>query len=306
MNEHSLLNVENLTKVFPGATHPSVDHISFSLFEGEILGILGPNGAGKTTTLQMVLGTLTTTSGSINYFGKDLAKHRSEILQKVGFATTYVGLPGLLTVYENLTIFGYLAGIAQPERQVKEMIELFNLEKIMYARAGSLSTGQLARVMLAKAFLPRPRIVILDEPTAALDPNISHGLRHLILKMQHEYKMSILFTSHNMEEVTEICDRVIVLKQGKIIANDAPENLAKTVSKARLQLIVTEGAELLYAYAHKNNLVIVATDRFIEIEVEEADVAKMLASLGRAGVQYSHIAIEKPTLEDYFLHIAQG
>jgi|SRR5579859_2206972 len=301
----SLLTVEHLIKIFPGSAKPSVNDISFSLNEGEVLGILGPNGAGKTTTIQMILGTLTVTSGSISYFGKNFSRHRSEILKHVGFATTYVRLPELLTVEENLKFFGYLSGLSNPQPQVNEMIDMFNLKHIKNEKAGSLSTGQLARVMLAKAFLARPRIVILDEPTASLDPDISHSIRHLIVHMKQEYKTSIVFTSHNMEEVTEVCDRVIVFKQGQLIADGTPAHLASTVSKAKVQLVITQGIETLRSFAQQKHLVITFKDRFIEIEVEESEIAQLLTQLASLGIHYSHISIEKPTLEDYFLRIAQ-
>ncbi len=312
----SILQVRSLTKQYPAPgswwrrsqekPFTAVNAISFALEQGEVLGILGPNGAGKTTTMHMLLGTLTPTAGTITYFGKDFYKHRSEIMQSVGFASAYTKLPGRLTVYENLAIYGRLYGLSGRELTdaLRHFLEAFGVWHLRDKYASSLSAGQLTRVMLAKAFVPKPNIVLLDEPTASLDPDIVQEVRYFIRQQQREFGTTILLASHNMHEITELCNRVLVLKQGEIIASDTPKNLASTVAAARVNLIVMQALDALVQYAQSKGLHHTVQGRDVSIEIDEQAIAQLLADLAQLNVVYSHIAIEKPTLEDYFLHIA--
>lgn len=286
----------------------AVDSISFSLDKGEILGFLGPNGAGKTTTIEMLLGTLTPTSGTIVYFGKNFAKYRSEIVQKVTFASSYVKLPSRLTIYQNLDIFARLYGISSQEREVriKKFLTMFDMWHLRNKPTGGLSAGQSARVMLAKAFIPYPEIILLDEPTAALDPDIAQEVRAFILNQRDERGISVLFTSHNMDEVTQVCDRVLVLKQGKIIANNSPIELAASVANVHVHLIITDGLKRTIEYAQQQNLPYKLYERTVEIEIDEHKIADLLIALAQSGVTYSQISIDKPTLEDYFMSISKN
>jgi len=312
----SILQVQSLTKHYPAPSswwrrsqaQPfiAVNAISFALEQGEVLGILGPNGAGKTTTMHMLLGTLTPTAGTITYFGKDFYKHRSDIMQLVGFASAYTKLPGRLTVYENVDIYARLYGLSASERNdnIRHFLEAFGVWHLRDKYASSLSAGQLTRVMLAKAFIPKPKIVLLDEPTASLDPDIVQEVRYFIRQQQREFGTSILLASHNMHEITELCNRVLVLKQGEIIASDTPKNLAATVAAVRVNFIIMQGIEQLAEYTQRNMLRHTIQGRDVSIEIDEHSIAQLLADLAALNVIYSHIAIEKPTLEDYFLHIA--
>lgn len=309
----SILKVDKLLKRFPARSgwlrrssekpYVAVNTISFAVEPGEIVGLLGPNGAGKTTTIHMLLSTLKPTSGSIVYFGKDLALHRCEILQKVGFASTYVKLPPQLTVSENLDIYGRLYGLsgAERERSIREHLHFFGIWHLRNRLVGYLSAGEVTRVMLAKSFLANPTIVLLDEPTASLDPDVAHEVRLFVLKQRDERGTSFLITSHNMAEVTQICDRVLFLKNGTIIANNTPEELARSVSVTRVYLMVGDGLKRTIAYAQKHTLPYEVEGRDIGIDVDERAIAKLLTGLAQAGVEYSQISIEKPTLEDYFL-----
>jgi ABC-2 type transport system ATP-binding protein len=311
----SILKVQKLTKVFSSGCWPFstpksytiVDNISFDLPKGEILGFLGPNGAGKTTTIQMLLGTLTPTSGSIDYFGKDFAQHRMEILKKVSYASGYDKLPARLTVWENLDVVGRIYGLRQPMRnkKIEELLKYFGMWSMSSKEFGSLSAGQATRVMLAKAFLPDPEIVLLDEPTASLDPEAAQSVRHFVLAQKKERGVSVLVTSHNMDEVTEICDRVLVLKNGSIIANNTPEQLAQSISNARINLMVSEGLESLMVMVRNKNLVHHMHEHSIEIDIAEHAIAPFLGDLAEQRIMYSRISIDKPTLEDYFLSIAK-
>lgn len=301
----SILSVRNVTKTFKNYT--AVNGISFDLKDGEILGFLGPNGAGKTTTIQMLLGTLTPTSGSISYFGKELHTHRKEILKSVSYASGYDALPSRLSVFENLDIVGRTYGMTQAERveRIDHLLKIFGMWNMRQKETGTLSAGQATRIMLIKAFLGNPRIVLLDEPTASLDPDIAHEVRQFILEQNKSSGVSILVTSHNMDEVTEICDRVLVLKQGSIIADDTPHKLASSIASARVHLAVSDGLSSLVNYLQDQKLVYTVAEHEIVIDVNEHQIASFLIALADKKITYSHISIDKPTLEDYFLSVAK-
>lgn len=304
MTLQSVLSVYNLRKVYPGKPpFVAVDGISFDLAPGEILGLLGPNGAGKTTTIQMLLSTLTYTDGSIDYFGKELGKHRSEILAQISFASTYVNLPWKLTVAQNLNVFGRLYGLSGKviKERVDPLLKRFGIFEKKHIYTSQLSAGQLTRLMLVKAFMVKPRIILLDEPTASLDPDVAREVCQFILEQRDQEGVSILFTSHKMDEVAEVCDRVLFIQKGKIIADDVPDTLAKSVSKCRLQLIMTDGMKRTITLADKMGLLRRAEHRWIEIQLDETQIASFLAALAQADVAYSSIKVVEPTLEDYFL-----
>jgi ABC-2 type transport system ATP-binding protein len=318
MKNDSLLQVRSLIKIFTTpqrwftktpkkAPFVAVNNISFDLHEGEILGFLGPNGAGKTTTIQLLLSVMSPSSGSIFYFGKELYKHRSEVLEKITFASTYVKLPGKLTVYENLAVAGQLYGLARNEldTKIREFMKFFDMWHLRDRLCSTLSAGQATRAMLVKAFLTNPKIVLLDEPTAALDPNIAYEIRSFILHQKKERGVAILLTSHNMDEVAEVCDRVLVLKNGTIIADNTPKKLAASVAGAHVHFVITDGMKRTQEYLQQQAIVHYAKDRRIEITIDEEKIPQLLTDLMRLGVVYSHIAIERPTLQDYFWHIAE-
>lgn len=306
---NKVLSVVNLRKVYQKKKQSfvAVDDVSFDLEEGEILGLLGPNGSGKTTTIQMLLGTLTRTSGSIFYFGKDFSLHQSEILQHISFASTYTSLPFILTVEENLEVFGCLYGMTRKESAKKfdPLLERFGILSKKYNRVSSLSAGQITRLMLVKAFFIEPKIVLLDEPTASLDPDIAIDICNFLLEERDKTQLSILFCSHKMAEVMEICDRAIFLKKGRIIANDIPETLAKSVSGCSVILTVIKGLQQTVAIANERNLPYVTEHRHIEIQMEDNQVPEFLHALSEKNIIYANIKIEEPSLEDFFLEIAK-
>lgn len=311
-----MLSVERLTKIFKGKHNlfgtrtqdfKAVNNISFQIEPGQVVGFLGPNGAGKTTTIKMLLDLLTPTSGTIKYFGKDLHTHRSSILQHVGYASTYTKLPSRMSVYENLYIYGLLYGIAESElkKRIDEYLAIFGISDRGNQIMGSLSAGQTTRVMLAKAFLVHPRIALLDEPTAALDPDIAQEVRSFIMQQQQQYGITVLLASHNMDEVTAICNRVIVLSQGTIIDDDTPQHLAKSIHHSHLTLVVLDGMKRIKGHAENHGLAYTIHERTINVTIDEQDIAAFLASLASLQVTYSSITITKPSLEDYFLKVAR-
>ncbi len=310
-----VLSVTKLTKTYTTGCWPfsdpktftAVNDISFQLKQGEILGFLGPNGAGKTTTIQMLLGTLTPTSGSIAYFGQDFAQHRIAALKKIGYASGYDKLPARLTVTENLDIVGRIYGLAGVARKARitALLEQFGIGALRDRDTGSLSAGQATRVMLAKAFIASPTTVLLDEPTASLDPDVAHEVRQFILAQRQELGVSILITSHNMDEVTELCDRVLVLKNGAIIADNTPELLARSVANVRVHLTLTGAVDQTIAYLQAGLYVYKIQGNQLIIELDEHAIAQLLSDLAEHKIMYTQIFIDKPSLEDYFLSIAQ-
>lgn len=219
------IEVKNLVKTFGKVQ--AVNNLSFGIEEGKITGLLGPNGAGKTTTIQMLLDLVTPTSGSIKIFGKEMHRNREEILGRLNFSSPYVSLPGNLKVWENLYTFARLYGVKNVKQKVDELANFFGIKKMMNKMTSSLSTGQLTRLNLAKALLNDPKLLLLDEPTSSLDPDIADRTRKLLKRIQKERKVTILYTSHNMDEVDELCDRVIFLQKGKIVDDDSPHKLKK-------------------------------------------------------------------------------
>ncbi len=305
-----VLSVRKLKKVYGPSNKrfTAVNEISFDLKSGEILGLLGPNGCGKTTTIQMLLGTLSSTSGSIHYFGKEFSQHRSEILQSVSFASTYTSLPYILTIEENLHCTGLLYGLSRKEsaKRADPLLERFGILDKKKQKVSSLSAGQVTRLMLVKAFYIEPRIVLLDEPTASLDPDIASEVCSFLLEQREKTGLSILFTSHKMNEVSELCDRAIFLKKGVIIADDLPKNLAKSVATFQIKLTITDGMKRTIALAEKQKLPHQVDHRTIALSLEEKDIPPFLSALVHAQVSYSNIQIEEPSLEDYFYRIAEN
>lgn len=303
-----VLIVRNLKKIYQSKPpFTAIDDVSFQLQKGEILGLLGPNGSGKTTTIQMLLGTLEKTSGEIFYFDKEFTKNRSEVLQHISFASTYTSLPWILTLSENLQVFGLLYGFNREESKKKfePLLERFGILDKKDQRVGSLSAGQVTRLMLVKAFFIEPKIVLLDEPTASLDPDISKDICSFILEQRENRGLSILFSSHKMEEVMEICDRAIFLKEGKIIADDIPKKLAKSVSSYRVILLILDGLKRTIHVAEKSDLVYSVKHRVIEIKMDEEKIPPFLNELSQNNISYANIKIEEPSLEDFFLQIAK-
>lgn len=217
--------MESLVKEFGSVR--AVDGLSFKVEEGTITGLLGPNGAGKTTTIQMLLDLITPTGGSIRIFGKELSKHREEVLQLMNFSSPYVSLPGNLSVLENLLTFGRLYGVPNVRKKIENLADFFDIREFMTKMTSNLSTGQLTRLNLTKALLNDPKLLLLDEPTASLDPDIADRTRHMLERIKTERGVTILYTSHNMEEVEEICDRVIFIQHGRLKDEGTPAELVK-------------------------------------------------------------------------------
>lgn len=298
-----VLSVQHLTKKFSGIT--AVDDISFSVKEGEIVGLLGPNGAGKTTTIFMLMDLITPSSGRIELFGFTYRKDRERILQQLNYSSTYVEMAPRLTVWENLIVMAALYRVESAEAKIRELAETFGVTGFFQKKHQDLSQGQKTRVYLCKAFLNDPKLLLLDEPTASLDPDVAAVIRKEILRAKGR-GMTILLTSHNMAEVEEICDRVLFIDRGKILAEDTPERLVRKVRQVRVNLMVKDGEKRTRAFTKKAGFGSTVSGRFVTVSVDEQDIAYLLSGLAELGVEYSEISIDKPTLEDYFIKMTGG
>ncbi len=230
----SVLEVQNLVKTY-GAFR-AVDCISFAVPKGKVVGLLGPNGAGKTTTIHMLLGITLHNGGTITYFGKDFTKYSEESLQRINFVSSYNSLQDRISVQENLLVFGGLYGVAHLKKKITDLLDYFQIPELLHTKYMYLSAGQRTRVNLAKSLLNDPELILMDEPTASLDPDIADKTLSLIEHLRESRNLSILYTSHNMHEVARVCDEVIFLDKGKIIAHDTPQAIAQRVAASELHL----------------------------------------------------------------------
>jgi len=240
-----LIAVDGLTKRF--GTLTAVDHVSFRVHAGEILGLLGPNGAGKTTTIQLMLGLTIPTAGSVCVFGLDVQRHRREVLARVNFSSAYTSLPGHLSAWESLNVFARLYGVRRPRPKILELLALFEISEILNQMVSTLSSGQLTRLNLCKAFLNDPAVLFLDEPTASLDPDIAAKVRTTLMNVRRERGVAMVYTSHNMQEVELLCDQVLFLSRGRVVASGSPRDVlarARTESLEEVFITIARDGEL--------------------------------------------------------------
>ena len=239
-----VLSVNRLRRLYGDTV--AVDNVSFEVGPGEIVGLLGPNGAGKTTTINMILGVLEATSGTIRIEGADIATSRSRALERTNFAAVYAPLPGNLTVYQNLRVFGLMYGVKGIPQRIDALLGQFDLHKLRHVKCGVLSSGEQTRVCLAKAMLNRPRLLLLDEPTASLDPSAARDIRTQVREYVSRDKVGTLWTTHNMYEVADVCDRVLFLSHGRILLYGDPRSLPSEHGKDTLEeLFITVAREPL-------------------------------------------------------------
>jgi ABC-2 type transport system ATP-binding protein len=236
-----ILSVERICKAYGGVT--AVDDVSFHVAPGEIVGLVGPNGAGKTTTINMILGVLQPSAGRVEIEGVDLAKDRSRALARTNFAAVYAPLPGNLTVEQNLRVFGMIYAVERLSERIEELLTAYDLGRFRKHKAGVLSSGEQTRLALAKAMLNRPRLLLLDEPTASIDPSSARDIRAGISAFVDSGHCGVLWTSHNMYEVQAVCDRVLFLSRGKILLEGDPKTLPAEHGAASLD-------DLFVAVAH--------------------------------------------------------
>ncbi len=228
-----ILSVANLRKNYGAIT--AVDGISFEVRPNEIVGLLGPNGAGKTTTINIILGALEPSAGTVLIEGIDIARRRGDALARTNFAAVYAPLPGNLTVEQNLRIFGMLYNVKNLPGRIDALLDEFELKQFRKTKAGLLSSGEQSRLSVAKAMLNNPNLLLLDEPTASLDPSVAQHIRDKIRHIADTSSSGILWTSHNMNEVEAVCHRVLFLAHGKILLEGNPKTLPREHGKASLE-----------------------------------------------------------------------
>lgn len=233
MAAENVIEVKNLKKAFDGKE--AIKDVSFAVSRGEIVGLLGANGAGKTTAIQILLGLIRPSGGSVRIFGKDPDKHRVEVLQRCNFSSAYISLPHNLKVRENLLIFGELYGVKDVKSKISALLDLFEIAHLKDVLTGRLSSGEATRVNLCKALINDPELLLLDEPTASLDPDIADKVRGILRRIQNEKGITMVQTSHNMRDVQEVCDRVLFMHKGRIIANGTPDQIMQQFQRDSLE-----------------------------------------------------------------------
>ena len=232
------IEVINLSKSYK--TKKAVNNISFKIDENEIVGLLGPNGCGKTTTIGMILGLLKPTSGQVLINGKNIENNKISILHKMNFISPYIELPKKLTVKQNLIVYGKLYNIKNLNERINFLSEKLRLGDLLDKITGELSSGQKNRVSLAKALINDPTVLLLDEPTAALDPETADFIRIFLEKLREEKKISVLLASHNMDEVKRLCNSVMMMKDGNIVDGGTPEDLIEKYGQKNLEEVFLE------------------------------------------------------------------
>ena len=235
-----VVRADRLKKVYK--TSMAVDGISFSLPRGSITGLLGGNGAGKTTTIAMLMGLVTPTSGTVRVLGSDMPRERYKVLHRMNFESPYVEMPMRLTIQQNLKVFGMLYGVADLSERITEVAADLELADLLDRPTGKLSAGQKTRVSLAKALINTPDLLLLDEPTASLDPDTADWIRSHLERYRDRRGATMLIASHNMAEVERLCERVIFMKQGRIEDDDTPEGLLQRYGRDTLEEVFLDVA----------------------------------------------------------------
>ena len=230
---NNTIEIKNLSKSY--GSKLAVNGISFSIKENEIIGLLGPNGCGKTTTIGMMLGLLKPSNGEIKINGKKIEKNRIDILKNINFISPYIELPKKLTVKQNLIVYGKLYDIENLSKRIEYLTNKLKLENLLNRITGELSSGQKNRIALAKALINNPKVLLLDEPTASLDPEIGDYVRTFLEDYISENNVSILLASHNMNEVTRLCSSILMMKDGEIIDSGRPSNLIEKHGRENLE-----------------------------------------------------------------------
>lgn len=231
--DSAVIEVSGLSKSYNGK--PAVAEVSFRVAAGETVALLGANGAGKTTTLSMLLGLLLPSAGTVRILGEDMVRHRHRVLSRMNFSSPYVDLPRRLTVRQNLMFFAMLYSVPAPRRRVARLAEELELTPFLKQRSGSLSAGQKTRVSLAKALINQPEVLLLDEPTASLDPDSGDWVRGYLEAYQRRSGAAILLASHNMAEVERLCDQVLMMRAGRIVDRGSPHDLLQRYGRENLE-----------------------------------------------------------------------
>ena len=301
-----MLEIRNLTKKF-GKTI-AVNTISFTVSKGKIVGLLGPNGAGKSTTIEMILGLIEPTSGTIEIFGKNISTHREEVLSRINYSSAYIQFMSRLTVFENLKVFAMLYNVKQKDKKIRSIAEELEITDLLNTLFFKLSSGQKTRIVFAKTLLNDPEFLLLDEPTASLDPDIAFKVRELLQKINRERGVSMLYTSHNMAEVEEMCDRVIFLQKGRIVAEGTPDALKRAARDYYIEIAFAaekEGPFVKFINARRWKFEIESAGH-LHIKTSADDLGETMRLISREDFGIYDLDINKPDLEEVFLKLANS
>lgn len=303
--DQSVLKVEKLVKDY--GAYRAVDGISFEIKKGKVVGLLGPNGAGKTTTIQMLTGITNLTAGKISYFGRNFVTHRQESLQRINFTSAYNTLLGRISVKENLMTFAGLYMVVERQKKIAELLEKFEISHLANSRYINLSAGERTRVNLAKSLLNDPELILMDEPTASLDPDIADKTLSWIEELRRSRNLSILFTSHNMDEVERICDEVIFLDKGKVVSRGTPAEHTAKMDQVEVKLSYRGDQLQLTELLADNKLTYqFLSSNVVSIETKKSRTADIISMIHAAGFKIIDTEVRKPDLEHVFLEIARS
>lgn len=311
--DNAVLRVKNLQKTYPGkrgVTREALRGVSFDIQEGEIFGLLGPNGAGKSTIINILIGLLSSDAGTIEVFGKDFFRHSLWIRKQMNVSTAYAQLPMRLTVEENLRVFCYFYAVSRKQKRIDALLELFGIADLRAIQIAQLSSGQKALVNICKALLNEPTLLLLDEPTSSLDPENALMVRNALQKIQEETKMTILWTSHDMPEVEEVCDRIAFLLNGKIEVVDTPENLVKLVQTQEMTIVFPSVAvaEAACALSWPKGITCAKQQHRVVtllLPHREGVVREALRIVHEKKLDFLDMRITRPALEEVFLTMAK-
>jgi len=302
-----LLEISELRKRYGGVE--ALKGVSLSVERGEIFGLLGPNGAGKSTTINILLGLILADSGRIEVFGQDFARHGLAIRRRMNVAAAFTSLNGVLTVRENLRVYAYIYGVKNVRSKIDDLLERFEITDLGNKKLQYLSSGQHTRVTLCKGLINDPELLLLDECTVGLDPDIAEKTRRALKDFQRDKHTTILFTSHNMNEVEELCGRIAFLSKGQILRVDTTERLTRLIPQQTLTIRIRPGsptAPLLHSNALPPvDFVTDSTLRFV-LDNAEQQLDTILRQLTRSGATILDVQLARPTLEDVFIKVARG
>ncbi len=302
-----LLEIRDLCKQYGAVT--ALKGLSLDVERGEFFGLLGPNGAGKSTTINILLGLILADSGSIRIFGDDFTKRPTAIRRRMNVAAAFTSLSGVLTVRENLTVYGHLYGVTNIKAKIAELLERFEIAELADRKLQYLSSGQHTRVTLCKGLINDPELLLLDECTVGLDPDIAEKTRRALQQFQQEKQTTIIFTSHNMNEVEELCGRIAFLSKGEILRIDTAARIKELIPQQIVEIRFQIGARLAdieQRDGHPNGERIGDTTLRFTLDDPERQLDPLLRRLTQTGETIMDIQVMRPTLEDVFIKVARG
>ncbi|MBW3020029.1 ABC transporter ATP-binding protein [Candidatus Woesearchaeota archaeon] len=311
----NVVEVKNLKKTYvtkglfrKSSQLKALKGISFNIKEGEIFGILGPNGAGKSTTINILSDLLSADSGSIKIFGKDFFKNSTEIKEHMSLINGYSSYPHKLTIYQNMSIYAMIYGVKDYKERIEHLLELVDLSDKRNKRFNELSSGQRTRINIVKGLIHNPKLILMDEPTVGLDPHIAQKIRTLIKRINKEEKATIIFTSHNMAEVEEVCDRIALLKEGKILKTSTANELINLID-LKIYDIEYSGNEdkVIEIFKKYEVFKLIIEKRNIKFETNNSfNLNNLIHDFVKSKIEIKNLSVKKPTLENVFIEVAEG